>query len=201
MQLFNQEPLEPIARRFRFHAGMRWINIQRPMTIADLGCGPKIRFYDYACKHSAFITKYYGVDPLLDKEKIKTHKNSNRISLIQNSFSKKIPLPDNSVDYVVGFAFLEHIDYPFEILNDSLRLLKAHGKAIFTAPSPLAKYILEFLSFKLKLISPREIAEHKQYFTRNMLVKATFNHPQVIVHHSYFEFGLNNLLVLEKPSK
>lgn len=194
MNLFEEALLEPIARHWRFTRGMEQIEKDRDIVLVDLGCGPKIRFYDFYKKGRNNIVSYIGIDPLLRVSSTKSH-----VKLIKNSLAKSIPLPDASADYVVGFAFLEHIDSPGSIVRESIRVIKPGGKAIFTTPTWKAKGMLEFLSFNLGLISSREIEEHKTYFDKEdllSLVKPTQKY--IVTHHEYFELEYNNLLVITK---
>ena len=200
MNIFQEELLEPIARAFRFHHGFSEIDKKEKITLVDLGCGPKIRFYSYAKERKLKFERYIGIDPLISKAVIDKNSKANDILLIKNPLKNRLPIDTNSVDFVTAFAFLEHIDHPETILLDSIRILKKGGKAIYTTPTPKAKNILEFLSFKLGLISEREIKEHKNYFDKenldNILKRKEIKVSNI--KHSYFEMGLNNLLVITK---
>lgn len=197
MQVLEEALLEPVARFFRFSAGMAHIPKGTALKAADLGCGPKIRFYHAAKQSGVVFDTYYGVDPLLDDAVVKEYADTKDIKLVKEPLDDKISIPAQSLDLVVGFAFLEHIDNPKQIVVDSVRLLKPGGKAVFTTPSKTAKGVLEFLSYKLGVISKREIDEHKTYFDRAMLVSMV--DPKIAtVHHEYFEFGWNNLFVIER---
>jgi ubiquinone/menaquinone biosynthesis C-methylase UbiE len=196
----DEELLEPVARHFRFGHGLSYIDKTKPVTIADLGCGPKMRLYHAAKKNGISLARYFGVDPLLDDAVLGEYTDVKDIELVKKPMEKQIPLPDNSVDYCVAFAFLEHIDFPDEILNDSLRVVRPGGSVIMTTPSYKSKPVLEFLSFKLGIISPREIEEHKNYFDGPRLKKMIEPSQEQCqkIHHAYFELGMNNLLVLTK---
>ena len=195
----NEELLEPFARLFRFKKSLDYISKSIPITVVDLGCGPEIRFYKFLIKNSVIINKYIGVDPLIDNSVISKYKGNNKVVLIKNPLTKSIPLDSNSVDLVVGFAFLEHVDNPEKILKDSYRLLKINSTAIYTTPTIPAKKVLEFLAYKLNLISKREIREHKNYFSKQSLIELLKSFKKnIIITHKYFEFGLNNLLFFKK---
>jgi len=166
-------------------------------VIVDLGCGPRIRFYKFISQRNFEIKKYIGIDPLLD-ESLKIGINKN-VRLIKAPLSTRIPLKNGAADYVVGFAFIEHLNNPEKIVKESLRILKKGGKVIFTSPSNKAKIVLEFLAFKAGLISKREILEHKNYFTKETLVSSFKKHEKGFsIKHQYFEFGLNNFIVIKK---
>ncbi len=193
-----EESLEPLTRYFRFRKGINEITKSKPVILIDLGCGPNISFYRYAKKKGVNFRQYIGIDPRININTINRFKNK-EVKLIKKSLKKFIPLSEESADYIVGFAFLEHIEYPEEILNQSLKILKKNGKVIFTVPSIKAKKILEFLAFKLNLISKREIKEHKSYLDKervmNLVNRLKYKSK---FFHEYFEFKLNNFLVLEK---
>jgi len=200
MKIFEEEFFEPFLRRFRFNRAIKYIKKNKPLVLLDLGCGPNIPFYFFAKKNKVIFKKYIGIDPLINKKLIDKFVKGGNILILYLLLIKKVPLPSLSVDYIVAFAFLEHIENPKDIVKEALRILKPGGKIILTTPTPKAKNILEFLSFKLKLVSPREIAEHKNYFTKENLLslipKNKKLHLKII--HQYFEFGLNNLLVIIK---
>ena len=195
MAFFEEELLEPLARELRFTKGLSAITKHKPLRILDLGCGPKIRFFHAAKKRGLRIKYYLGIDPLVSK---KAKQKNSPVAIIKTPLAKTIPLPNNSLDLITGFAFLEHIDHPQEILNEAIRVLARKGKIVLTTPTPRAKTILEFLSYKLRIIARREIEEHKNYFTKENLLSLIHEPKQVEIRHQYFEFGCNNLLVIKK---
>jgi len=198
MSLFEEELLEPLPRLFRFIKAFNEIPKNKSVSVADLGCGPKIRAYFAMKKSGIKILNYFGIDPLISKQVVNEFAFYPSIKLVPKAFDKKIPLADSSVDFIISLAVLEHIDHPELILQDIPRVLKKNGKAIITTPTPRAKGILEFFSYKLGIISRREIEEHQNYFMKEDLLSMIKSRHDIIVSHSYFEFGLNNLLVIEK---
>ncbi len=198
MPLFEEELLEPVPRLFRFIKGFKEIPKAKPYVIADLGCGPKIRAYHAMKKSGITIIRYFGIDPLISSETLRFHKKDPALKLIPKPFDKHIPLPSKSVDIVICLAVLEHIDNPKLILCDIPRILRKGGKAILTTPTPHAKKILEFMSFKLGILSRREIEEHQNYFVKEDLLKMIAGMKGIAVSHTYFELGLNNLLIIDK---
>jgi hypothetical protein len=68
-----------------------------------------------------------------------------------------------------------------------------------TVPSHAAKPVLEFLAFRLGIVNPREIADHKRYWNRRDLASAAAQAGMIFEEHSYFQFGFNNFAVLCKP--
>lgn len=192
---FTEEFIEPFARYFRFREGTKEINPNKKIVIVDIGCGPQIRFYKFA-KNKLKIKKYIGIDPLLSQSIINKYKSDKIVKLIKAPINKNTILPQNNIDYMVGFAFIEHVKNPKTIINKVINLIKKNGKIIFTSPTPRAKEVLEFLAYKLNLISRREIKEHKNYFDKNSFSK--FIPDKINYKHRYFELGLNNLFIIKK---
>jgi len=195
----SEELLEPIARAARFRQGLRFLPRAQKLRLVDLGCGPSIRFYAAARAAGVVFEKYIGIDPLLEPDAVSSFVSDPVVELRKTSFDARLPLPDQSADCVVSFASLEHVDHPTEMMAEAIRILKIGGVAIFTTPSKKSKRLLEFLSFRLGIISPREIGEHKNYFDRaTLLTLAAGQSLPVACEHRYFEFGLNNLFVVRR---
>jgi FkbM family methyltransferase len=105
--------------------------------------------------------------------------------------NKPLPLASDSVDFITSLANLEHLDEPLLNLQEIYRVLREKGTLVLTTPSTAAKPVLECLAFKLKLIDPNEILDHKRYFSKKMLqeflVKAGFKQVKV----KRFQAGMN----------
>ena len=190
--MISEPILEPVARYFRFKQGLKYVNKRNKNVIVDLGCGPKIRFYHHCKKNGLIFNQYIGIDPLARSKSIKL------IKLIKHPLEDQILLPSNSADYVVGFAFIEHIDNPQLIAKEIIRVLKKGGRAILTTPTPNSKKILEFMAYKLGMISKREIREHKHYFTKHELIRLFKNLSVTNITHFYFECKLNQIIIVDK---
>jgi len=192
----NKEPIfEPIARKIRFRKTTGVIKkSKKPIIIVDLGCGPLAPFFKYLKKQRVKIKRYIGIDPLVNDK----NKREKEVKLIKKPINKKIPLKSNLADFVVANAVLEHLDNPQETLKEMIRITKNKGKIIITTPTPLSKKLLEFLAFRLGLISSREIKEHKNYFNKKTLKKLTNGIGRIKTRREYFELGMNNFLVITK---
>ncbi|NMC35844.1 methyltransferase domain-containing protein [Candidatus Beckwithbacteria bacterium] len=183
---------EYILSYFRFRKASNEIKQDEAIALLDLGCGPTCQLFTWLQNHNYIIGKYVGIDPLVQV------KNTNKqVKVIKQKLNGKLPFKTSTFDYVVGLAFLEHIDNPENLLAESFRVLKPGGKLIFTAPSKTLQPYLEFLA-RVGLVSRREIAEHKQYFDRKSLLNLVPKEYQKKAAHHYFQFGLNNMLTIIK---
>lgn len=111
-----------------------------------------------------------------------------------------IDLDSNSVDVVISLALIEHLNDYNLFVCEIYRILKKDGKLILTTPSKKSQWLLEFLAFKLHLISKEQILDHKNYFDKNdlihILLLAWFKKENI--QHTYFQFWYNNLIICTK---
>lgn len=174
------------ALRFRKIIG----NIPKDSKILDMGCGYNAnllkRIYGKNCE-------YTGVDVSVNKGL-----NSSRVILIEHDLNGALPFLNDTFDTVVSLANLEHLQNPEAVSKEIYRVLKPGGTFLLTTPSIYAKPVLEFLSFKLHLVSEDEIMDHKNYFDKqslsNICKKAGFLHVQ----HNYFQLFMNNFILAKK---
>ena len=182
-----KEPfLEPVFRRLRFYKIEKLIPLNS--VVCDLGCGPRGELLKHI---QSRIEKGAGFDNLVEPF------CGEKISLMPlNLDIESIPLKDESVDTVVSLAVLEHLENPLHLIKEAYRILKKGGSLLLTTPTPLAKPVLEFLAYRLCLISKREIDEHKYYFSKNelsdLLIKCGFSDNRIISR--VFQLGFNNFI-------
>lgn len=184
-----KEPvLEPLLRKFRLAKVMP--HIPKNSNLLDIGCGPKASFLKHAASH---IHQGFGVD-----FKVKPFDEGN-IHVSQLMFSGQLPFQDASFDVVTMLAVLEHIEHEREILNEIYRVLVPGGKLVLTVPSVWAQPVLEFLSYKLKIVSEDEIRDHKRYYNRQRLRQVLINESGFIgFNHRYFQLWMNNFCTVVK---
>lgn len=189
-----QEPwLEPILRQLRFGVAQRELKMLiGPKTrILDFGCGPEAPFLRFLEQEQFAFDQYVGVDPLLKKAQIKKQRKVQFISDLT-------VLPTSSFDVITMFAVLEHLPYPNFDFSHLVRVLKPGGVLLLTTPAPIAKPILEFLSYKVGIVSRREIEEHTHYFTLAEIAGLFSRFGVVPIRLYTFELGVNNYAVLQK---
>lgn len=113
------------------------------------------------------------------------------------NLNEVIQLPNASVDVSLSLAVLEHLDKSEVFLRELYRITRPGGVVLLTTPGPTSKPLLEFLAFRLGIIDKHEIADHKQYFSSDMLkdafVAAGFTAENVSPKR--FLFGMNNIVM------
>lgn len=179
----NETIFEHLIKWIRFK---RIINhLPRGCRLVDLGCG---YHGEFLCTVANLIQDGVGYDLSVNNSQL-----PDRISLKVADVSTKIPEKNQSADIITAMAVIEHFNHPIKIIKETNRILKPNGKLIITTPSPRAKFILELLAFRLKIIRQAEVADHKQYFDRKsleqLLIKGGFMKQKIRIDS--FEFGLN----------
>lgn len=123
-------------------------------TVLDLGCGSGYgsrRLLDYKCKSVVAI----DIEPKIINFAKKNFPHKNLTFKVANA--TKLPFKDNSFDVVVSFEVIEHIKDYNTYTNEVLRVLRPHGKFIFSTPNKLkhrantsAYHFKEFTTIELK---------------------------------------------------
>lgn len=182
--------MEPILRKMRIGKVLDEIKKVSGCTLLDVGCGFNHKFLSTV---EPYIAHGTGIDfkvPELTSEKIRT---------IHATLDETLPFAENSFDIVTMLAVLEHLDRPYEICSEILRVLKPGGRLILTVPGKRAKPILEFLAYRLGIVNKAEIEDHKKYYDLTELQELVENVGQFkIVKHAHFQLGTNNFCVMEK---
>lgn len=173
-------------RRMRYSRIMA--EIKPDSIVCDIGCGDG----SLLKLLSSRIRKGIGLDARIDARK------QGNIEYKSFDFCNSLPLEDSSVDAVVMLAVLEHVP-DFELaFQEVARVLRPGGIFLATTPSPASKPLLEFLSFKLNIVDPREIADHKRYVTTRDLRQESQKVGLEPVQCNTFQFGFNNFLLARK---
>jgi ubiquinone/menaquinone biosynthesis C-methylase UbiE len=182
-----KEPaLEPLLRKMRIRRVLPYIRAHKDCRLLDIGCGWEARFLREV---EPFIVSGVGLDfnaPELTDGKIRTQ----RLTL-----ADRLPYADASFDLVTMLAVLEHLEQPKAILREIHRVLRPGGELVLTVPSKAAQPVLEFLAFRLGVVSRAEIADHKAYYDREALTTLLEEAGLVVTTHCYFQFWMNNFCV------
>lgn len=180
----SEQLLEPLLRRMRLRQVLPYINKYPGCHLLDIGCGWQARLL-----HAVEPKIAYGVGIDFKAPDIET----NTLKTISARMDVSLPFEDSSFDLITMLAVLEHLDHPKAILQECARVLRPGGGLFLTVPSWHAKPVLEFLAFKVGIVNPDEIRDHKQYFNREDLFKI-FNSIDglTVKEHAYFQWRFNN---------
>lgn len=159
----------------------------REGRILDIGCGN----YPYFLINTHFKEKF-GID------RIVSH-NFKDITLKSFDIAThtRLPFQDNFFDVIAILAVVEHIEPEklVNVLRECNRTLKRGGRLIITTPVNLK--LLRLMS-KFRLISPKEIEEHKVVYHPTELVQFLEQANFKEVNFGYFEFCLNSWVYANK---
>lgn len=182
-----REPcLEPLLRSLRIQRVLPSIKRHTNCRLLDIGCGWEARFLRAV---EPYIAAGVGVDfkaPEIAAGKIRTER------MVLND---RLPFADSSFEVVTMLAVLEHLAQPVAILREIHRVLVPGGELVLTVPSKAAKPVLEFLAFRLGVVSRDEIADHKAYYDRTSLLELLDNVGFAVREHRYFQLRMSNFCV------
>jgi SAM-dependent methyltransferase len=155
--------------------------------LVDLGCGDG-SFMRFASKVVASST---GIDAFTGPSDL-----SPTIRILKADLNRALPLDSKTADLVTAMAILEHLEHPEVLVSESYRILRTGGLLVLTTPSPAAKPLLEFLAFRLGVISREDIRDHKIYHSKGSLLRLLSAFERVTIHR--FQAGLNQLVIARK---
>ncbi|PJC74144.1 MAG: class I SAM-dependent methyltransferase [Syntrophobacterales bacterium CG_4_8_14_3_um_filter_49_14] len=177
-------PFETLLRRLRIGKVKKYI--PEGIRLLDLGCGFNGKFLKTIRGHIKFGV---GID-----KKVRCHSFEN-IHFISSSFDHLEQIEHSDFDCVTLLAVIEHLDDSETLLLHLSSLLKPGGLIIITTPTPSARPVLEFLSFKLRVISREEIRDHKRYFSKKSLISLLEKCGFEVIIYRYFQLGFNSLCI------
>lgn len=161
-------------------------------TVLDFGCGHQALFLRAVQKD---IRSGIGLDYDADVGRIADNLEARKFH-----FKDRFEFPDAQFDLVTILAVLEHIplDQVETLFREFARILKPGGRVLITTPTPAAKPVLEFLAFKLHVISEPEIADHRHYYSPADLQSLATRHGFSCENYRRFLFGFNCFVAFTK---
>lgn len=157
--------------------------------ILDFGCGEHLttlrNLRTNALDVAGYDILFQGLPPQLSYDGIPIYGNLDQIK--------------EKFDVVTALACFEHIesDQLPAILEQLQSILSSNGIIIGTVPRPPAKPVLEFLSYRLGLIDPSQILDHKVYYNEKRLRKVAEEGGFELIRYSCFQFWMNSFFVLK----
>lgn len=210
--------LESTLRKMRLARVLPSIQAFSNPSVLDIGCGWEARLLH---EIEPYIAHGVGIDfkaPEIRTEKLHTFSyffEAKEKGALDSSLAKTgggggakpvpdhklchLPFPNESFEIITMLAVLEHLHHPQAMLEEIARVLKPDGILLLTVPSHLAKPVLEFLAFRLKIVSEAEIRDHKRYYNKRDLRELVAFVPELtLTKHKYFQLGMNNFCIIHK---
>jgi len=125
--------------------------------LIDIGCGTK----PLASYFKGRVDEHIGFD---HPDCIHTHNNIDVLGDVYN-----MPFEDETFDYAISTAVLEHLEEPQKAINQTCRILKKGGIAIFSAP--FIWHIHE---------APRDFFRYSEFGLKHLFEKAGFETLELI---------------------
>lgn len=184
-----REPLlEKVLRRWRLGRVRRFV--PEGGALLDLGCGWGASFLRMA---SPRLRVGYGLDPKAEPGRLPP----NVVLLRHRLEDVPWPVPEPAVDLVSLLAVLEHFDGETAgaVLGEARRRLRAGGRLVLTVPTPRGRPVLEFLAYRLGVVNPDEIRDHKVYYDQGLLERTLGDGGFRVESYETFQGGWNSLCV------
>lgn len=187
---FNQ--LDLLIGRWRLRQVQR--HFQAGDTVLDFGCGHQALLLRTIAGR---IRRGVGLDYDVADARLAPH-----VEILGRRFVDRLDFPDATFDRIALLAVIEHIppaDVPV-LLAEFRRVLKPGGQLVLTTPTPAARPVLEFLAFRLRVISAPEIRDHKHYYSRADLLALADRHQFTCSRYATFQLGLNSVAVFDRAA-
>lgn len=167
-------------------------NIAPGAHVLDIGCGPALLkpYLPAQCR-------YTGVDSSADVVRSNSDRFPNDKYIQLNAVGAELPFPTQEFDVVVLAAFVEHIDEPGPLFKEVGRVLKSSGKVIVTTPSTLGGLVHEVLAHT-GFLSHHAAEEHKGFWNKKKMEDSLKGTTLLLKSYVPFQFGLNQLFILER---
>lgn len=183
--------LSPLLRKLRFKQVFKYFE-KKEGSILDIGCD-NAELLKYIPKK--YIKSYLGIDfnPKVIEENSKKYEKEDSIQF-QLGDANSLQKLDKKFDSIFLIALIEHISEFETLLEKIYDISNDKAKIYITTPVAFADNILHIGS-KVKLFAKESLDEHERYFSKKDFTNIkSWN----LYKYKKFEFGLNQLIILEK---
>jgi 2-polyprenyl-3-methyl-5-hydroxy-6-metoxy-1,4-benzoquinol methylase len=187
----------PLEKFLNFWRTKKIVPFVADKITLDFGCGASLR----TLRAIGGMTKSrYGIDSHFKNDE--PHTTTDGINVVGSftDLSAMLAARKESVDVIISLACFEHLETAdLRVVLSELRKISKDGAVIVgTVPRPPAKPVLEFLSYKLRLIDPTQIEDHKVYYDKSMLRSALEGTGWQLEHYQTFQLGMNSFFRMVK---
>lgn len=166
-------------------------------VVLDFGCGAHMRSLEVIGSRAQ---RRYGLDSFFKDEKPFT--TADGVTGVGSFSDLKDVLKSNGdqITCIISLACFEHMEsYELKSVLAVLHEFSSEDAVLVgTVPTPRAKPVLEFLSYKLRLIDPSQIEDHKVYYNRTMFEDVLEGTGWKISEYDLFQFGMNSFFRFTK---
>ena len=145
-------------------------------TVLEIGSGEGYGISELSKK----AQKYIAIDKY-DTPINEELKKNNNIEFLEMSVPP-LDFPENSVDFIVTFQVIEHIQNDKEFIKEIYRVLKPGGNLILTTPNRLMS--LSRNPWHVREYSPEEMREILNNSFKNINIKGIFGNEKVMKYYN-----------------
>ena len=180
----QKAPLERLLARQRIK---RVKSFAHDRTVLDFGCGAHV----WAARElRPLCRRIDGLEPTVAAGEVHGIQIVNKLD----------QLHQHDYDLVIALAVFEHL-HPKQLqyaLHQLAAITVPQALVVGTVPTPLARPVLELLSYRLGLIDASQIRDHKVYYDNLCLREILSDTPWQLQFYQTFQLGMNSFFVLEK---
>jgi len=146
-------------------------------TVLEVGSGEGYGIMELAPKADHYIAVDKYNTEISDELKLE-----NNITFIQTEVPPLKGIEDNSVDFVVTFQVIEHIDDDEMFLQEIHRVLKPGGKMILTTPNSMMS--LTRNPWHTREYTPEQMGEVLKSSFDNYKLKGVFGNEKIMIYYN-----------------
>ncbi len=167
-------------------------NVIKDKAVLDFGCGVNLWTAQSLLESARFV---HGIDSSLP-DALQNHSGIQ----VYKTFEQ---IKFKEYEVITALAVFEHLGlFEFlDVLSKLNQITTPQAIIVGTIPTPISRPILEFLSYKLRLIDPSQIRDHKFYYDDLSFAEMLSHSPWKLDSYTTFQLGLNSRFLLTKRNK
>lgn len=190
----QRAPLEKLLTHLRTRKVLAYT---QDAVVLDFGCGAHLKTLRTIGNRA---NARYGIDSVFKGRDAFTTPDQISVSGAFSQLSQMLKEHKRTINRIVSLACFEHLEAQElkSVLRELHKVSSDDAVLIGTVPTPPAKPVLEFLSYKLRLIDPTQIEDHKVYYNRRTLENALLGTGWTMQKYRTFQIGMNSFFVFHK---